>query len=183
MKNKKMAIALACVALAFASPSLFAQTFKRGEILYTQTVLHWEKQQMSAANFLVGSFLPHGSAVKVVACNQNRLEFKLLSTGETFYYKFQKQAGEPLKDHLKKIFATSWDPATVTSMSAIDQKGVAEGTSYVGMSKKGVTIALGYPPHKENPNLVAPVWTYWKNKYNRIKVVFDENGIVMEIIN
>jgi len=183
MKNRKMAIAFACIALVFSSSSVFAQKFKRGETLYTQTVLHWEKQQISAANFLVGEFLPQGTGVKVVACDRNRLEFTLLSTGETYYYKFQKQAGEPLKDHLKKIFAVSWDPATVTSMSAIDQKGIAEGKALAGMTRKGVIIALGYPPHLSNPSLTEGNWVYWVNRYNRLKVIFDENGIVLEVIN
>ena len=43
-----------------------------------------------------------------------------------------------------------------------------------------MTLAIGYPPEHATPSLDSDVWTYWKNRFGKLKVTF-ANGKVSEI--
>jgi hypothetical protein len=78
---------------------------------------------------------------------------------------------------------TSEEPLDLQALSELDREGVKEGKAKPGMSKQGVRIALGYPARHETPSLEDREWTYWRNRWMRYKVVFDENGKVTEIVD
>jgi hypothetical protein len=58
---------------------------------------------------------------------------------------------------------------------------ISAGTVTVGMSRKAVILALGYPPHLENPSLSAPAWKYWKSRFDTMLVQFDKDDKVVAI--
>jgi hypothetical protein len=62
-----------------------------------------------------------------------------------------------------------------------DREGIQAGKAMVGMTKQGVLIALGYPARHYTQSLEQDRWTYWKNRYNKYAVFFDESGTVAQI--
>jgi len=67
------------------------------------------------------------------------------------------------------------------SLSKIDQEGIASGRAQADMTREGVLFAMGRPPFHANPSLDAPEWLYWRNRFVRTAVQFDEKGIVINI--
>jgi hypothetical protein len=88
----------------------------------------------------------------------------------------EKQMGMSLDEYLKKI--TSPNPVPLNKLSEIDQKGIKEGKAYIGMTKEGVRMALGYPAGHMTPSLEDAKWTYWTNRFRTIIVEFDSAGKV-----
>jgi hypothetical protein len=48
------------------------------------------------------------------------------------------------------------------------------------MSKDAVVMAYGYPPSHKIPTLDSNMWTYWRDRFRRVFVYF-ENGKVVNI--
>ena len=70
----------------------------------------------------------------------------------------------------------------IDQLSEIDKEGIERGRVIEGMSREGVTIALGNPPIFANQEQeTATVWRYWFNRRGRFQLHFDENGKVENI--
>lgn len=82
-------------------------------------------------------------------------------------------------DYIKDITAPA--PISLEGLSPLDLEGVKAGKAMVGMTKDGVLTALGYPASHRTPTLQSREWTYWKNRFTTLVVVFDEKGIVTAI--
>lgn len=61
-----------------------------------------------------------------------------------------------------------------------ERKNIKNGTIAVGMSKDAVVMAYGYPPSHKTPTLDSNMWTYWRDRFRRVFVYF-ENGKVVNI--
>ena len=83
------------------------------------------------------------------------------------------------QEYIKLI--TSPSKVNVGNLSSIDQEGITNGKPYVGMSKKGVRIALGYPAAHKTPSLESNTWIFWRNRFRNFAVEFDANGNVKNI--
>ena len=83
--------------------------------------------------------------------------------------------------YIKKI--ASPKPVDLKGLTALDKKGVEEGRALVGMTKRGVMTALGYPAAHRTPSLESNLWTYWKDRYRTFRVQFGKNGKVVEIVD
>jgi hypothetical protein len=82
-------------------------------------------------------------------------------------------------DYIKLI--TSPDPLPLDGFSDVDKEGIRQGKAFPRMSKKGVMVALGYPCAIATSSPADNVWTYWRNRWKKIAVEFDEAGLVKEI--
>ena len=71
----------------------------------------------------------------------------------------------------------------IETLSDIDQAGIKAGRATKSMSRRGVIIAMGYPPPHVTPNLEMDQWMYWMNRFNRNALVFDEDGTLETIVN
>ncbi len=83
-------------------------------------------------------------------------------------------------EYLEKI--TTATPIPLSAFSAKDRKGIADGKAYIGMSRDGVRIALGYPAPHETPSLDSDTWIYWKNRWDKKAVEFGPDGTVRKIV-
>lgn len=134
----------------------------------------------SVANFTKltdHKILPYGSPVKVKSWKSG---FTLVDekTGNKIDVLLKNKflAGKSLSEYLDLILSDT--PVSYPNLSEIDQKGIAEGKPYKGMSKKGIMIALGYPcPHK-TPSPDVNVWYYWKNRFVSYAVNFENDLVV-----
>jgi hypothetical protein len=106
--------------------------------------------------------------------------FVTLDTRRRVYFELnQRNALATPRQYIDLITASSEVP--LDDLSKIDRKGIRAGKAYVGMSKDGVRIALGYPAIHRTPSLDSDTWTYWQNRHRRVLIQFDENGKVIRI--
>ena len=151
--------------------------------VYTLVNLHpdEERARLYAVNFQQAGLIPMCSEVELLELTRKRLTFRGLKRDKVYYYFNHKAAAEPFERHLLRFFGRNCDVRQIRSLSKVDQAGIRAGEASPGMSKQGVIYALGYPPRHVNPDLNALQWTYWKSRFDRMIVVFDENGVVTEI--
>ena len=97
----------------------------------------------------------------------------------TFEYNAKNMAGVSSEEYVGYITAPR--KTSLKSLSPIDQKGIKDGKAYVGMSKKAVRIALGYPALHRTPSMKENIWTYWKNRFATGAVEFDTAGRVKSV--
>ena len=67
------------------------------------------------------------------------------------------------------------------SLSELDRKGIKEGVAKLGMSKKGIMMALGYPAAHKTPSLEDNRWIYWKDRIRTLIITFSDKGVVSHI--
>jgi hypothetical protein len=100
--------------------------------------------------------------------------------GEVFFEVDTKRIRLSVGEYLDLI--TSTKPAPPAGLSKKDLEGVQQGKAMPGMTKAGVMTALGYPAPHETPSPDDSVWTYWQNRFRKLKVEFDNKGIVTNVI-
>jgi hypothetical protein len=150
--------------------------------VYTLVNLHPDEQRhrLYSVNYQQSGLIPLCSKVKIESVDTRKMTFRLLDSGREYEYLFHNSLRDPIAKHLDKVFGKKCDAAGVEKMSEVDRKGVRAGTVMTGMTKRGVALAIGYPPEHATPSLDADVWTYWKNRFGKMKVTF-ANGKVSEI--
>src|SRR5690606_32617784 len=99
-----------------------------------------------------------------------------------YQYVYHKAAGEPFEQHLLRFFGRRCPDAEIRRLGPLDRQGIREGRAMVGMTRCGVEIALGPPPRHVTPDPAsASSWLYWRNRFNKFRIDFDESGRVSRI--
>lgn len=81
-----------------------------------------------------------------------------------------------MEEYLDEI--TSAKPVAINKLAKIDRQGVKEGKAKVGMSRKGVMTALGYPAAHKTPSIKDNAWTYWQDRFRTMVVEFKGDKVV-----
>ncbi len=182
---KKFAItALLFSIVASAGFSAQADDIKKGDVLQALTNLHPDmaKRLLYTMNYQQPGLIPVCAEITVKSISGKRMVFDY--KGVEFmldYEKFAKQAGISFQQAAQDMFGKSCDQAKIDSLSDLDKEGIKTGTPQVGMTRDGVYFAMGRPPYHANPFLDAREWMYWRNRFARTAVEFDEKGIVTGI--
>jgi len=92
-----------------------------------------------------------------------------------------KKAGIPFEQSVNTYFGAKCDKTKMARLSKLDKEGIRLGRAKVGMSREGILFAMGRPPYHANPDLDAPSWLYWMNRYNKTAIEFDEKGKVSAV--
>lgn len=127
-----------------------------------------------------GNFLPYNSQVRVGSWRNG---FILTDIGSGMRILFEYHEGRmrmSLKDY--KALIMSPTPVSYDDLNDIDREGIKVGQAMVGMTKQGVMVALGYPARNETPSIDMNTWTYWKTRFSKLRVEFDDNGKVVSIV-
>jgi hypothetical protein len=151
--------------------------------VYTLVNLHPDEEhaRLYAVNYQQPGLIPLCTEVELLELTRKRLTFRVIERNKEYYYFNHKAAAEPFDRHLTRFFGRHCDLDEIRSLSEVDQAGIRKGSASVGMSKQAVIYALGYPPRHVTPDLDAAQWTYWKNRFNRMIVTFDEAGVVTDV--
>ena len=175
-------VAIAFVlALAGCGPTV-SKEYKSQEY-YTKYNFHYTTEKGiamgSVANYtkMKGhEVLPYNSKVKVSSGNKG-YTITDAKTGTKINVLVKSFLdGMSLSEYFDKTLSPT--PVSYSGLSSIDKQGIQYGRPEVGMSKKAVMIALGYPcPHK-TPSPDLDIWYYWTNRMVKYEVVF-ENGKVI----
>jgi hypothetical protein len=186
MKSVISAVALSLVLVLAAGVVVFAAEVDYPLVgasgVYTLVNLHPDEQRhrLYSVNYQQSGLIPLCSKVTIESVDKRKMTFRLIDGGHEYEYLFHNSLRDPIDKHLDKVFGKKCETASVEKMSEVDRKGIRAGTVLPGMTKRGVTLAIGYPPEHATPSLDSDVWTYWKNRFGKLKVTF-ANGKVSEI--
>jgi hypothetical protein len=168
--------------IAMWAVSAGAAEIKEGDKLQTLSVLHPDKQEIHSINYQLPAQIPVCSEVTVKKVSKGAMVFAHGDAEYTFVLdKHTKGADVSLQQAAQAYFGPKCDEAKIKSLSKIDQEGIASGRAQVGMTREGVLLAMGRPPFHANPSLEAPEWMYWRNRFARTAIQFDDKGKVINI--
>jgi len=139
------------------------------------------RSKLYAVNYQQAGLIPVCSEVEYLGLDRKAFRFRVLTTNREYVYVYHKAAAEPFADHLRRFFGPACPSNEIESLSALDRQGVREGRAAVGMTRRGVILAMGHPPRHVNPDPNAPTLMYWKNRFNRVQVEFGPDGLVTNI--
>jgi len=154
--------------------------------VYTLVNLHpdQENDRLYSVNYQLPGLIPVCSEVKITKLSKKKMIFTLVSSGREYQYLWHKKANRGgLNENIALFFGKDCPADEIPTLSEIDQKGIKKGIAYEGMSRRGILIAMGYPPPHVTPDLDMDTWMFWMNKFNRTAIDFGEDGLVEEIRN
>jgi hypothetical protein len=147
--------------------------------VYTLVNLHPDEQRhrLYSVNYQQTGLIPLCSKVRIESVDSRKMTFRLLDSDREYEYVFHNSLRDPIAKHLDKVFGKKCD-GTLAGLGEVDRRGIRAGTVLSGMSKRGVTLAIGYPPEHATPSLDADIWTYWKNRFGKMTVSFANGKVV-----
>lgn len=180
---------LVLMLVAFSLPS---NVIAGGEIVYLKYNVH-AYQKGSGYNASYANWtnpgprhvlFPVNTAVRVSSFSRWRAGRGFFLTavdeGKKIAYEFHKQRmGMSIDEYVKLI--TSPKQVSLKGLSKKDREGIRLGQARVGMTKKGVMMALGYPACHRTPSLEDGVYVYWQSRFKTLAVEFDSKGKVIRI--
>jgi hypothetical protein len=149
--------------------------------VYTLTNLHPdnENNRLYSVNYQLPFLIPVCTEVKITKIKKKRMNFTVVESGREYDYNWHKKATPGgLKGNIVKYFGTECPEEEIKALSEVDQEGIKKGRVQKGMTRRGLIIAMGYPPEHVTPDLEADEWMYWMNRFNRTAVIFGADGTV-----
>jgi hypothetical protein len=191
MKNQKrptgsrfLQIVAAAALLGAVSVSAMEPEEMVDQEVYTLTNLHpdEENQRLYSTNYNLPGTIKVCTKVKITSYKKKKMKFVVVDRDREYdYLLHRKSTPEGFVENIKRYFGPECPAAEIETLSEIDQEGIKKGRGLVGMSRRGIILAMGYPPQHVTPDLEYDEWMYWMNRFNRDAVVFDEEGIVIEV--
>ncbi len=155
-----------------------------GAEIYTLTNLHPDDSNMRlySTNYQQPGRIKVCSKVKITKATKKKMVFQVVESGREYTYLFhRKSTPEGFTENINRYFGAECPSAEIATMSAVDQEGIKRTVAQEGMTRRGVIIAMGYPPQHVTPDTNYDEWMYWTNKFARDAVVFGEDGKVSHI--
>jgi len=150
--------------------------------------MHYEKDEISDANYLKGTLIPFGTRVQILEVGRHSVKFQ--PDGHpalTLVHKYGKDS-ESFDAYLERVFLTAdpraslpkapknAKPAQAKDVERV-RRQIEDGVVEPGMTKQQVIMALGYPPAHRTPSIDGPMWTYWANRWATFEVYFDGDKV------
>ena len=140
------------------------------------------KHLLYTLNYQLPGLMPVCSEIVVTKISKKAMAFTWQGVEyEMAYEGFTKDAGVSFEQAVLTYFGPACDKAKMQKLAAADQEGIRTGRPSVGMTRDGVLFALGRPPIHANPDLNAPEWRYWRNRFATMAIEFDSKGKVTNI--
>ncbi|QSA98861.1 hypothetical protein [Methylococcus sp. EFPC2] len=160
-------------------PGQLASGIDVGSTYYTQFSLFQEKNNYRTTNYRRGFLIPVNTAVTLTSINSKEITLRLSDSGQPLTIEnVPKHTNEDVQAAFLKILGPR--KVDLSRFSADEQKAILDGQVKIGMSRKAVQVAIGYPPQNSTPNLSVDDWTYWASRFDRFIVHF-KNDKVAEI--
>jgi hypothetical protein len=195
MRQGALGIAMLALAGAGACKGPAVPHPLTGQSRYLCCNLHFEKDEISDANYQVGTLVPFGTRVQILEVRKRSVKFVPAGFPPlTLEYKYNAEGGLPFETYLARLFVVD-DPRLRFAQQpapAAPRKGkghvapaapasrlkvIESGGVEPGMTKEEVLTSLGYPPAHRTPSLEAPQWHYWQNRWHQFVVYFDGDRV------
>ena len=168
-----------------------APVWAKDEVRYTKFNIHTQTKdgkthKASYANYTNPGaghvIIPAGSEILITKKRSKAFYFRFDNGKNKAIFEFhQPRMGMSVAEYIGKI--SSAEPVSLDGLSELDRKGVSQGQALIGMSKKGVMTALGYPAAHRTPSLESSTWIYWTNRFGTLAVEFGANGKVSSVLD
>jgi hypothetical protein len=181
-KNYKVIISLVLMfVLALACSPLYAESIS-GKTHYTRTNIWYENpNDILSTNYHRGAILPVGTKVSIHNIKNRRIQFTPDGSGQLFtLINVTKTSTITTEELFSKYFST--EPVGIGTgdyyqVTEADRENIKTGTIAIGMSKKAVLMAYGYPPTHKTPLLTSDIWYYWYARLHEVIVYFKDDKI------
>jgi hypothetical protein len=161
-----------------------AADIKEGDKLQTLSNLHpdGKRKEIQAMNYQLPDRIPVCADITVKKVSKKALVFDYSGVEYEFVMdKHTKGADISLQQAAQMYFGPNCEQAKMKTLSKVDQDGIVRGRAQVGMTREGVLFAMGRPPFHANPSIDVPEWMYWRNRFARLAVQFDDKGKVTNV--
>lgn len=162
------------IQVAGASKSTVGQIAK-GQTLYTQFSLFYEKNTHLTTNYRRGTLVPINTAVKWVKPRKNSIVVTLPNGENLEILNVKDYSGEKIDGIFTRTLA--FTPVDLSSFTMEERAAILDGNVLPGMTKQGTILALGYPPRHRTPSLESDQWQYWKSRFDTFIVHFEGGKI------
>lgn len=152
-----------------------------GEKIYTAYNMWYElgkEDAMWAINYKTGTMIPAGTEVSNIRVKKTQIYFVTVDDKKRYTVNFNTKfhPGKKPADYARVMFSEKDFLELTKGMSQTDIDGIDEGLIMVGMTKKAVIVAYGYPPEHKTPSINDNVWRYWLNRFSSTEIYFDDDG-------
>jgi hypothetical protein len=152
-----------------------------GGKIYTAYNMWYEigkEEVMWTINYKTGTMIPAGTEVRDVKVKKSEIFFTTVEDKKKFIVNFNAKfhPGKTPENYANMMFSEKDFDQLTKGMRQTDIDGINEGVIMVGMIKKAVIVAYGYPPEHKTPDLDSNVWTYWLNRFTSTTINFDDKG-------
>ncbi len=186
MRRTQTLVVLATLALAVACKGPVVPHPMTGESRYLCCNMHYEKTEITDANYLRGATIPFGTRVQILEVRKSAVKFQPEGHPPITLVLRQGRKMLGMDQYLARIFVRE-DPHAKLPRPAKGAKGapdtekirknIEQGVVEAGMTKDQVLMAVGYPPAHRTPSLDASAWTYWSNRWESFQVYFDGDRV------
>jgi hypothetical protein len=148
-----------------------------GKILYTQVnIWHEGDKAIPSTNYHRGVPLRVGTKVVMEGYSNDTIKFHIAdSPRQAYIIVITKHTKEDVNEMVRRYFG-DFDPMApggdFDRLTRQEQDNVRNGTIEVGMSRKAVIMAYGYPPSHQTPSIQGDAFTYWVNRFHTRRVSF-----------
>lgn len=148
----------------------------------------WSHQNMRCINYKgnlnriipVGTEISEPEVIEVTTSNITKevIRFKTLNDNKKFQIYFVKKYHpyKTIHDYVDYMFTTKNLEELTAGLNEIEISAIKKGVILDGMSKKAVLMCYGPPPEHVTHSLDNRMWTYWKNKRLKKKVLFNSQN-------
>jgi hypothetical protein len=153
------------------------------EILFARCNVRHDEGTVEWVNYRgPGTVLGFGTRIEIIDKGPRSVEFR---DAETKYeYEFRNEDSESGKatwELFRGMFAPEEQSPRLEALTAKDRQRVLGNEVAAGMSKAAVEMAWCPPPPHGTSSLEAATWIYWTNRVNRVRVHFDDGGLVSRV--
>ncbi len=181
VKNINLICTVLMVLIIFTFSSVFASGFP-GKTYYTKTNIWYEKtNDILSTNYHRGNILPIGTKVIIHSIEDRKIHFTPVGSGEMFTIINHKKTSIISTDRLFNRYFSTEEVKPVAGdyyqATEADLENIKKGVIAVGMSKKAVIMAYGYPPAHKTPRLSSDIWYYWYARLHKVNVYFKKDKV------
>jgi hypothetical protein len=156
-----------------------------GEDEYRQTVFlkynlryDMNRKTASCVNHQNGALVPAGSKITILGHDEKLITLQT-EDGTTIRLQYRSNyTGMQPDKWIQQVTALSDPSGEWKNFTELERKGIRTGKALIGMRKKAVIVALGYPPAHKTPSLELDRWTYWSNRFVTFGVRFAGDKVI-----
>lgn len=179
----KRGVVIAALLVAGCHPKVSPEVLQQWQsrTLYTCCNIHYEGQTLNDANYYVGSTLAFGSPAVVEEMTDQSVTFNSGTTKLTLLHAFGTQQ-ETGQQYFDKILVQSDPHLRYAAFPKAAQAAISDSRVERGMTREQVLMSVGYPPTHRTASTNDATWTYWYNRWKTYQVMFDDSGVVVNIV-
>ncbi|MBU2623234.1 MAG: hypothetical protein KKD92_13040 [Proteobacteria bacterium] len=181
LNGKNLLGFLLLIVLTLTFSPLYADNFS-GKTYYTRINIWYENpNDILSTNYHRGTILPIGTKVSIHKLINRKIQFTPEGSAQMFTIINDKKTNTLSIDELfNRYFSIEAVQAGVGDYyqaTEADRENIKKGVITLGMSRKAVLMAYGYPPTHKTPLLTSDIWYYWYARLHKVNVFFKDDKV------